>query len=179
MESRGELVDIRIQDPHEALHLLNARINAALPMGMTIAAMVELPPRAFSLAELVVGFCYDLILPDDSDDEPLDRFEAKIRAFLDVESFHVTRETDGKPVMKDIRPFVTGLALDRTGRRVLLAARFGPAGTVRPTEVLTGVIGLSPEALLRMRIVKTGTQIADFAGTADRQFFSGDCDKFY
>lgn len=179
MESRGELVDIRIQDPHEALHLLTARINAALPMGMTIAAMVELPPRAFSLAELVVGFCYDLILPDDSDDEPLDRFEAKIRAFLDVESFHVTRETDGKPVMKDIRPFVTGLALDRTGRRVLLAARFGPAGTVRPTEVLTGIMGLSPEALLRMRIVKTGTQIADFAGMADRQFFSGDCDKFY
>jgi len=174
MESRGEFADIRIQDPHEKLHLLTARINTALPMGMTITAMVELPPRAFSLAELVVGFIYDLILPNDSVDEEMDRFEARIRTFLEAGSFHVTRETDGKPVIKDIRPFVTGLALDRAGRRMLLSARFGPEGTVRPSEVLTGVIGLSPEALLRMRIVKTGARLADFAGMADRQIFSDD-----
>jgi len=61
---------------------------------------------------------------------------------------------------------------------MLLSARFGPEGTVRPAEMLTGVLGLSPEALHRMRIVKTGTQLADFAGTADQQFFSGDCYKF-
>ena len=179
MESRGEFLDIRIQDPHEELGLLPDRINAALPMGMMITTMRELPPRAFSLAELVVGFSYDLILPTDSEDEEMDRFEAKIRAFLEAGSFHVTRETDGKPVIKEIRLFVTGLALDRAGRRMLLSARFGPEGTVRPAEMLTGVFGLSPETLHRMRIVKTGTQLADFAGTTDRQIFSGDCDKLY
>jgi hypothetical protein len=79
--------------------------------------------------------------------------------------------------MKEIRPFVTDLALDRAGRRILLSVRFGPEGTVRATEVLTGVLSLSPDALRRIGIVKTGTQLADFAGIADRQIFSDDSYK--
>jgi radical SAM family uncharacterized protein/radical SAM-linked protein len=179
MESQGEFVDIRIQDPHDEHGLLTARINAALPMGMRIMAVVELPPHAFSLAELVVGFSYNLILPTDSTDATMDRFDAKIHAFLETGSFHVTREANGKPVIKEIRPFVTDLALDRAGRRILLSARFGPEGTVRPAEALTGVFGLSPEALHRIRIMKTGTQLADFAGSADRRIFSSDSYKMY
>ena len=174
MESRGEFVDIRIQDPREAPGLLTTRINAVLPAGLSITAMCELPPRTFSLAELVVGFAYELILPGDEDDEVLDRFEAKIRAFLQAENFGVTRETNGKSVIKDIRPFVTDLALDRAGRRIHLSARFGPEGTVRPAEVLTGVLGLSPEAVHKIRIVKTGTLFADFADRADQQIFFQD-----
>ena len=179
MESRGEFVDIRIQDPREELGLLTARINATLPTGIMITAMCELPPLAFSLAELVVGFAYDLILPNDSADEEMDRFEAKIHAFLEAGSFRVTREANGKPVIKEIRPFVTDLALDRAGRRILLSARFGPEGTVRPAEVLTGVLGLSMEALHRIRIVKSGTLLADFADRADQQIFSRNGHKFY
>ncbi len=179
MESQGEFVDIRIQDPHEELGLLTARINATLPAGMRITAMAELPPRAFSLAELVVGFTYDLIVPDDSTDESMDGFAAKIRAFLEARSFHVNREADGKPVLKEIRPFVTDMGLDRAGRKILLSARFGPEGTVRPTEVLTGPLGLSPETLHRIRIVKTGTRLADYAGIADRQMFSSESYKNY
>ena len=171
MESRGEFADIRIQDPHEELGLLTARINAALPAGVSITAMCELPPRAFSLAELVVGFAYELIMAGDEDDEALDRFEAKIRAFLQAQNFGVTRETNGKSVIKEIRSFVTDLALDRTGRRILLSARFGPKGTVRPAEVLTGVLGLSPEAVHKIRIVKSGTLLAHFADRADHHIF--------
>lgn len=172
MESHGEFVDVRIQDPGEDLGLLTARINASLPAGMRITAMAELNPRAFSLAELVVGFTYDLILPNDSTDEPTDLIEAKIRTFLEAGSYRVTREANGKQILKDIRPFVTDLASDRAGHRILLSTRFGPEGTVRPSEVLTGVFGLSPEASHRIRTVKTGTKLADFAGSADRQFFS-------
>lgn len=179
MESRGEFVDIRIHHSLEKPDLLIARINACLPEGMTVTALYELPPRAFSLAELVAGFAYDLLMRGDVGDVEMDRFEARIAAFLQADSFPVTRQTDGKPVHKDIRPFVTGLVLDRPGRRALLTARFGPEGTVRPAEVLTGVMGLLPEALYGIRIVKTGTLLADFAGSADRQFFSGNDHKFY
>jgi hypothetical protein len=45
--------------------------------------------------------------------------------------------------------------------------------------VLTGVFGLSPEALHRIRIMKTGTQLADFAGITDRRIFSSDSYKMY
>ncbi len=171
MESRGEFADIRIQDPHEEFGLLTARLNHALPAGVEITAMCELPPHAFTLAQLVVGFSYELLMPGDEEDEALDRFEAKIRAFLQAEHFGVPRETKGKSIIKEIRPFVTELALDRKGRRILLSARFGPDGTVRPAEVLTGVLGLSREALHKIRIVKSGTLLAEFADRTDHPIF--------
>ena len=95
MESRGEFVDIRIQDPREDPGLLTARINAVLPAGLSMTAICELPPHAFSLAELVVGFAYEFILSGDEDDGSLDRLETKIRAFLQAENFVVTREKTG------------------------------------------------------------------------------------
>ncbi len=78
--------------------------------------MHELAPRAFTLAELVVGFVYDLLLPEDTDGAVLDRCAAAIAAFLGAERFTVTRESGGKQVVKEIRPFVAGLTLDRPGR---------------------------------------------------------------
>ncbi|MBM4314830.1 MAG: TIGR03960 family B12-binding radical SAM protein, partial [Deltaproteobacteria bacterium] len=126
MESHGEFVDIRIQDPCEELGHLATRITAALPAGMGITAIVELPPRAFSLAELVAGFTYVLTLPPDSTHETMDLIEAKIRAFLEAGSHCVTRKADGKQILKDIRPFVTHLALDRAAFQIHLSARLGP-----------------------------------------------------
>jgi len=171
MESTGEFADIRIQDPRDKLTCLAERINRALPSGIAIMAMRELPPRAFSLAELVTGFDYDLILPEELAGEELDRIAVGIRAFQDAESFAVTREVKGKPMLKEIRPFVLTLGLDRASRRIDLTARIGPEGTIRPAELITGVLGLSEGTLHRIRIVKTGTRLADFAGEADREIF--------
>ncbi len=96
MESEGEFADIRIQDPRENLACLADRINRALPSGMVITAMRELPPRTFSLAELVTGFDYDLILPEELAEEELDSINAGIRAFRNAESFAVTRTSEGE-----------------------------------------------------------------------------------
>ncbi len=123
MESEGEFADIRIQDPGEKPGTLMARINTALPAGVAVTAMHELPPHAFSLAEMITGFEYDLILPDDFDKAEFERIEDAIRAFREAESFGVTRESKGKPVVKDIRPFVHALSLDRGSRT---DTAFGP-----------------------------------------------------
>ncbi len=171
MQSEGEFADIRIQDPREGLACLMERINRALPAGMAITAMRELPPRAFSLAELVTGFEYHLILPAELTGDELDRIEAGIDAFREAESYAVTREVKGQPVAKDVRPFVLTLGLDRASRRIDLIARTGPEGTIRPAELITGVLGLDQESLLRIGILKTGTRLADFAGEADREIF--------
>jgi radical SAM family uncharacterized protein/radical SAM-linked protein len=173
MESRGEFADIRIQDPRVELKTLVARINAGLPSGVAVTAMRELPPHDFSLAELVKGFVYDIMLPEGTREADLDRFEADILRFLDLESFPVHREANGKTAIKEIRPLVADLALDRSSRRIILSAHCGPEGTVRPTELLTALFGLSPEATHGVRIVKTATRPADFAGPSDREIFSG------
>jgi hypothetical protein len=135
--------------------------------------MRELPPHDFSLAEIVKGFHYDIILPEETGEEDLQRCEADILRFLDAQSFAVRREVSGKTVLKEIRPLVTGLTLDRPSHRIILSAHFGPEGTVRPTELLTSLFGFSPEAARSTRIVKTATRPADFVGPADREIFSG------
>jgi radical SAM family uncharacterized protein/radical SAM-linked protein len=173
MESRGEFADIRIQDPQVELKTLVARINAGLPSGVAVTAMRELPPHDFSLAELVKGFVYDIILPEGIGEENLDRIESGILHFLDAEHFNVNREANGKTIIKEIRPLVTDLALDRSARRICLAARFGPEGTVRPADLLTSLFGFSPAAARGVRIVKTATQPTDFAGPADREILLG------
>ncbi len=174
MESTGEFADIRIQDPGEKPGTLTARINAALPAGIAVTAMHELPPHAFSLAEMITGFDYALILPDEFDWTEFERLEDAIRVFREVESFVVTRESKGKPVDKDIRPFVHALTLDNASRRIRLSARFGPEGTIRPAELLSSALGIASEVLPRIRILKTGVHLADFAGVDDREIFFPD-----
>jgi radical SAM-linked protein len=169
MESRGEFADIRIQDPQVELTTLAARINAGLPSGVAVTAMRELSPHDFSLAELVKGFVYDILLPQRIAEVDLDRFEADILRFLNLESFPVQREANGKTITKEIRPLIADLSLDRLSRRIMLSAHCGPEGTVRPTELLTALFGLSPEATHGVRIVKTATRPVDFAGPADRE----------
>ena len=172
MESRGEFADLWIHGPCGQPEALMRRINAALPAGMEITEIGELPPRAFSLAELVIGFAYELILPPEETEEAMQGFETAISAFLQAERFDVIRESGGRSAVKEIRRFVTDLSLDRPGRRILLFARFGPEGTIRPMEILTGVLGLSTEAARGVRIVKCATLPAPFADPECRQFFS-------
>jgi hypothetical protein len=154
-----------------------ARINAGLPSGMEVTAMRELLPHDFSLAELVKGFVYDLLLPEGIAEAEMDRFEMDIARFLTAESFPVQRDSNGKVTVKEIRPLVADLALDRPSRRVILSAHFGAEGTVRPTELLTALFGFSPGATRGVRVVKTATRPADFAGPADREIMGTSCSK--
>jgi radical SAM family uncharacterized protein/radical SAM-linked protein len=157
MESLCELADIRIDDPGRDTAALVERINGALPEGIAVTEMKELFPNALTLAEVVQGFEYELVLPegpDESNGVELNRIGEAIRGFLAAESFQVSREKDGKTVAKEIRPFVASLSLDRPSLRIRLAAHAGPKGTVRPAEILSDVLGLSGTALRSVRIIK-------------------------
>ena len=87
MESRGEFADIRIQDPGVELKTLVARINAGLPSGVAVTAMRELPPHDFSLAEMVKGFSYDIILPEEIGEEDLHEVRSRHPPFSRREEF--------------------------------------------------------------------------------------------
>lgn len=171
MESLGELADIRIQDPRAEPATLMGRINAGLPPGIAITAMRELLPNDFSLAELVKGFIYEIHLPEEIVQRDRECFESALRRFLDSSSFTVHRQSNGKTVIKEIRPLVADLALDPGSPRLTLSAHFGPQGSVRPAELLTDLFGLSPGTVNRARIVKIATRAAHFAGPDDLKLF--------
>ena len=175
MESEGEFADIRIQDPGEKPGTLIARINAALPSGVAVTAMHELPPHAFSLAEMVTGFDYDLILPDDFDrggvrpDRGCDPGlpgggELRRNPRVKGETGH-----QGYPPLR--RCPHPGPRLPPDIGFPPISARKEPSG---PPSFSPALFGISPEALHRIRIVKTGARLADFAGEADREIFFPD-----
>jgi radical SAM-linked protein len=174
MESRCEFADIRTLDPGVDLKALTARINAGLPSGVAITAMRELAPNDFSLTELIKGYVYEIIFPETVGEEQLKRFETEAARFLSLENFPVRRRSKEKDIVKDIRPLVAGISVDKPFRRIILSANTGPEGTVRPSELLTSLFGFSEEAAGESRIVKTAIRPADFAGPADQQIFSGE-----
>ena len=159
MESQAEYADIQVVACAQEPLQLQEEINALLPAGLKILAIKEMTHPAGSLSTLVTGFTYTITLPaDDSFD--LTGLQEKMDAFLQSKTVIIIRETGEKKVAKDIRPFVSRLVLDAEKRALILTALISTAGTVRPLEILTHVLGISPEAALQARIVKTETHWA-------------------
>jgi radical SAM-linked protein len=161
MESLCELADIRIYDPLTEPRRLIGRINAGLPEGMEVTEIMELLPVDVSLAELVTGFSFDIIPPEKTTDAENERLETAIRRFLAEDHFDVKRVSDKKEKIKDIRPFVAGITLDRPSGVIRLSANSGPQGTIRPSELLTSVLGFTADEALRFRIIKTAVRSAE------------------
>jgi radical SAM family uncharacterized protein/radical SAM-linked protein len=156
MESQAEYADIQVVACAQEPLQLQEEINALLPAGLKILDIKEVTHPAGSLSTLVTGFTYTITL---SAVENLDLtgLQEKMAAFLQSKTVIITRETGEKKVAKDIRPFVFRLVLDVEKRTLILTALISPAGTVRPIEILTHVLGIGPEAALQARIVKTET----------------------
>ena len=159
MESQAEYADIQVVACAQEPLQLQEEINALLPAGLKILDIKEMMHPAGSLSTLVTGFTYTITLPAD-DSLDLTGMQEKIHAFLQSKTVIITRETGEKKVAKDIRPFVSRLVLDAEKRALILTALISPAGTVRPLEILTHVLGIGPEAALQARIVKTETHWA-------------------
>ena len=178
MESRCELADIRMHDPGTDAAGLMVLINKGLPEGMAVTAIRELYPNDHSLASLTAGFLYSIMPPSGRVELPPETIEAAIAGFLNADHFPVKRGDHSKTAShaekeKDIRPFVESMTLDRSSGAIVLAANTGPAGTVRPTELLTSLFGFTPEESLRFRVVKLAVRPASRAGDVDRKMFSG------
>ncbi len=180
MESRCELADIRIHDPGFALSELPNLINRGLPNGVMVTALRELFLNDPSLAELTKGFNYSITLAKEMEDDRLDGIDDAISRFLAEDHFLVKRGDNSKngihspkEKIKDIRKFVSSMALDRAAGVIQISALAGPLGTIRPVELLTSLFGFTTEESLRFRIVKTSVLSASFAGDADRKICMG------
>jgi radical SAM family uncharacterized protein/radical SAM-linked protein len=161
MESRAEYADIQIAACGQEPLQRQEEINALLPAGLEILEIREMTPPAGSLSAQVTGFSYAITLPAPllTEDGSLDHsgLREKIDAFLQSQATIIIRETGDKKVAKDIRPFVSSLVFDAEKRALILEVLISAAGTVRPMEILTHVLKISPEAVLQARIVKTET----------------------
>jgi len=156
MESREEYADIHVADGGPDLLRLQAELNAFLPLGLEVIEINRMMASTPSLTVGLTGFSYIITFPP-SDGGAGEKMGEKIAAFLEAESWIITRETKDKSTARDIRPFVTGLSAGEEKSELRLTVRIGPEGTVRPMEILTQVLGIDPETARHARIVKTRT----------------------
>ena len=167
MESAGEFADIRIQDPREELGYPCGPDQRRPALGhrghgdARASPARLLPGGAGHRDSIMISSCRK-----SSPRRSSTGSRPPSAPFRDAESFAVTRRVEGKTGRsRRSAPSSLALALDRASRRISLAARFGPEGTVRPAELIyRRPRDLSEETLHRIRIVKTGTRLADFAG---------------
>jgi radical SAM family uncharacterized protein/radical SAM-linked protein len=157
MESLEEFADIQVEDRLIETAAITERINAALPEGLTVLRISRSAAGDLSLAKLVRGFRYRVVLPPaDCTEGLLDR----IAGFLAMSSCVVEREGKEKTISKDVRPYVEGIVLDLDTGKLEMTLRFTEGRTVRPVEILTHALGLEPEMVRRAGLVKTETLLA-------------------
>jgi radical SAM-linked protein len=160
MESAGEFADMSIEDlPADFYHLLG-KINAALPEGLKILSAEEAPAHGPSLSELLRGFEYEVSLPPEFTDDDLSGFERNRGQFLRKETFAITKEKEGKTIIRDIRPLVKAITLDRENRRLHISLSIINGASVKPADILTRVLGMDADAAEMMRVLKTDTHFA-------------------
>ncbi len=160
MESHGEYADIQIRNAiSDGMPI--GKMNTFLPEGVTVKSLGQIPLRRPSLSEEIRGFQYHLCLPETVGPDMDAAITAKLDRFLASDTFTITRKTNEKTVVKDIRPLVMDLRLDQKERRIDLRVACKPAGMVRPADILTKVCDFDEETARGVRVIKRETFFAE------------------
>ena len=112
MASLEEYMDVTATEYPGDLSHLKKEINAALPAGLEITDIQLLSYVAKDLARSLYGFTYELVLPDNMKEDQIHNIKDNIEGFLASTSFPISRQSKGKTVTRDIRPFVEALTFN-------------------------------------------------------------------
>lgn len=141
VESEAEFVEITFTEELAGWEIVR-RLNAALPAGLAVTGVLQLPLKAPSLMSLVDRFTY-LFLFAFSPEEVGEWEEEKIAAFLAAlwqrEELPVVREKEGRARTVNLRSFWCSYNfsfIEQGLLRVVVDVAYGPQGTLRPDELL-------------------------------------------
>lgn len=143
-----EILEITLHEslpPGEVL----SRLQAAVPEGIAIREVVEVPVEGKSAASKLLSASYEVELP-----EPVPDLPGRLQSLLDRTTIEVEEERDRTVRRRNIRPSILDLHADVDQRFLLTAAYDG--GTVRPEQILD-LLGLPRDGA---RITRTGIIIA-------------------
>jgi radical SAM family uncharacterized protein/radical SAM-linked protein len=157
MESRQEYMDVAAKEYSGNLNTLPAQINNFLPQGVEVSDIRLLSYAEKDLARSLHGFIYELHLPADIDADNLSVVKNNLNEFLAATSFNISRQSKGKTVTKDIRPFVESMTLDPAGTKVTLTLLYAQTGAARPIDIINCVFGFAADQVSKIRVVKIRT----------------------
>jgi radical SAM family uncharacterized protein/radical SAM-linked protein len=157
MASLEEYMDVTAAEYPGNLSHLKKEINAALPAGLEITDIQLLSYVAKDLARSLYGFTYELVLPADMKEDQLKNIKDNIEGFLASTSFPISRQSKGKTVTRDIRPFVEALTFNAGEKKIAAILRHAQTGSTRPIDIIGHVLGCSAAEAQQIQVIKTRT----------------------
>lgn len=165
MTSEREYLDMELTG-HFPLEDLQARLAKAMPRGIVIKDAKEIRHKVPSLMAAIERAEFRLSLPLDEESSNLP-WPSLIENFLSRQSIVVTRLGKKGPQPREIRPGIYRVAVEEEQDRLIfnLELQLDNQGTVRPDEVIRGLIDLEKISLNleQMEICRSGLLI--MAGT--------------
>ena len=137
--SRGEFVDVDTTGPLDAESAI-PRIDAALPEGLRVLALVPADLDAAALQDAVRFAVYRARLP-----LAPDALAERVAAFLAAESVPIVRARKGRERALDLRPLVAEMSCAPDGE-LRFALRVSVEGSARPVEILEWLAGKAAAA---------------------------------
>jgi radical SAM-linked protein len=151
--SLDEKIDVDLIDPPADAALLLQQLNDVTGSGLRFVAAERFSPATVPLGNAVQGARYLLLFAEAV--LPRAELEAKVAAFLQLEKRLVRRSVKGIGRLIDVRARIQSLrvgnAADQaraaaagvTGRLICVVAEvdMGPAGSVKPSEIVEAVLG--------------------------------------
>jgi radical SAM-linked protein len=143
-----EILEIVLSQPLPAGEVLE-RLGAAVPQGIVVREVVEVPAEGKSAASKLVSASYLVELAD-----PAERLAERLAAVLARPSIEVDEERDRAIRRRDIRSAI--LSLSAEGDRAFRLTAGYSGGTVRPEQILD-LLGISRDDA---RITRTEITVA-------------------
>jgi radical SAM-linked protein len=151
--SLDEKIDVDLIDPPESDAALLQQLNAVTGSGLAFVGAERFAPDTITLGSAIDGARYLLVFAESA--IPQDVLVAKIAEFLQREKSTIRRTSKGIGRLIDVRARVRDLRLgDATDRARAAAAgivgrvtcvvadvELGPAGSVKPSEIVEAVLG--------------------------------------
>ena len=139
VESDGEFLDVDLVEPTRA-EALGQRLSAQLPDGLAIVAAEAIPLRSPSVSSRIAAFRYRADVRGLVDATDGGRAHERITAFNQSLDFPLIKHAKGQHRVVNARPFVAALQLVQPGT-VDATILYGPAGTLKPTDLLAAILG--------------------------------------
>ena len=150
-ESVAEYLDVEVMDGEVSpadMGALPARLDAALPIGISALAIAEPEPGAGSLQECVTAVTWELTVSDGV--VGFGRLEAAVERLLEATALPLERERKGERRVDDVRPAILSLAV--AGEDTLVADVATVRRGLRPAELAAVAFpGADVSALRAMR----------------------------
>ncbi len=149
VESLAEFVEIDLMEaPDGPAEVLEA-LRRELPPGLAPRKVEQIPLNEPPISARIQQFTYQIRLPESFGTELI---AARIQTFREARTFEITREHKGKTTVRDLKEWVEDVSC--SDGVLVLVLRSGPTGSVNPLHAAAGVLGINPDEVRAMSVVK-------------------------